>query len=216
MSDGMALKIYRGRGSPFAWRVMACAEEKGVLYQAETLDASKKEHKAPEYLAINPRGQLPSLVDGDIVVCESLAALLYLDEAYPEHPLLPSERKERALVFQRSVEISNLQDKALPVLHLKRSNGDPAGVQKAIEALKGELKLWEEHTKHGFAVGSKFTLADTAVGPFVLSLRRYGASLKDYPNLAKYDETIRARPAFQKTVPPQWLESPDLDWLSDV
>ena len=61
-------------------------------------DTAAEEHKAPEYLAINPRGQLPSLVDGDIVVCESLAALLYLDEAYPEHPLLPSERKERALV----------------------------------------------------------------------------------------------------------------------
>ncbi len=49
-------------------------------------------------MALNPRGQVPTLVDGDIIVGESLAALLYLDDAYPEHPLLPSSKKERALV----------------------------------------------------------------------------------------------------------------------
>lgn len=57
-----------------------------------------EEHKEPEYLALNPRGQMPILVDGDIVVSESLAALLYLDEAYPKHPLLPSDKRRRALV----------------------------------------------------------------------------------------------------------------------
>ena len=57
-----------------------------------------EEHKEPEYLALNPRGQMPILIDGDTVVCESLASLLYLDEAYPEHPLLPSDRQQRALV----------------------------------------------------------------------------------------------------------------------
>ena len=51
-------------------------------------------------MALNPRGQMPALVDGDIIVCESLAALLYLESAYPEHPLLPSSSKERALVSQ--------------------------------------------------------------------------------------------------------------------
>ena len=57
-----------------------------------------EEHKGPEIMALNPRGQVPTLVDGDIIVGESLAALLYLDDAYPEHPLLPSSKKERALV----------------------------------------------------------------------------------------------------------------------
>ena len=59
-----------------------------------------EEHKGPEIMALNPRGQVPTLVDGDIIVGESLAALLYLDDAYPEHPLLPSSKKERALVSQ--------------------------------------------------------------------------------------------------------------------
>ena len=63
-----------------------------------------EEHKSPEFSALNPRGQMPVLVDGDIVVCESLAALLYLDDAYPEHSLLPSGRKERALVSHHARE----------------------------------------------------------------------------------------------------------------
>ena len=57
-----------------------------------------EEHKGPEVMAVNPRGQVPVLVDGDIVVCESVAALLYLEDAYPEHALLPSDKKERAAV----------------------------------------------------------------------------------------------------------------------
>ena len=54
-------------------------------------------------MALNPRGQMPALVDGHIVVCESLAALLYLDATYPAHPLLPRSKKERSLVSHRTV-----------------------------------------------------------------------------------------------------------------
>ena len=49
-------------------------------------------------MAVNPRGQVPTLFDGDIVICESVAALLYLEDAYPEHKLLPTDKKERAAV----------------------------------------------------------------------------------------------------------------------
>ena len=62
-----------------------------------------EEHKDPEYLAVNPRGQMPTLIDGDIVVCESLAALFYLEDAYPHHPLMPGNRMDRAVV---SLELS--------------------------------------------------------------------------------------------------------------
>ena len=62
------------------------------------LPAAAEEHKGPEIMALNPRGQVPTLVDGDIVVCESLAALFYLEDAYPEHKLMPSGKKERAEV----------------------------------------------------------------------------------------------------------------------
>lgn len=57
-----------------------------------------EEHKGPEIMALNPRGQVPNLIDGDIIICESLAALFYLEDAYPEHKLLPSGKKERAEV----------------------------------------------------------------------------------------------------------------------
>ncbi|CAK0787606.1 hypothetical protein CVIRNUC_010828 [Coccomyxa viridis] len=178
----------------------------------------RDEHKAPEFMALNARGQMPALVDGDVIVCESLAALLYLEIAYPEHPLLPSGSRERALVYQRMLESSNLQEKAVAVISLKQRSDpkpDPADMQRAMEALQAELKLWDNHTKDGFVAGSEFTLADTATGPIVLAFQRYGASFKDYPKLARYDETLRARSAFHKTSPPQWKKSPNPDWLSD-
>jgi glutathione S-transferase len=63
-------------------------------------------HKSPEIQALNPRGQVPTFKDGDIVVNESLAILLYLEDAYPEPSLLPKDKKDRALVkhFQANAE----------------------------------------------------------------------------------------------------------------
>lgn len=56
------------------------------------------EHKSEEILALNPRGQVPTFKDGDAVVNESLAILLYLEDAYPEKSLMPKDKKHRALV----------------------------------------------------------------------------------------------------------------------
>ncbi|CAL5224615.1 g7331 [Coccomyxa viridis] len=212
------LKLYWVSGSTPAWRVQVCMEEKGLQYESKQVEFSKKEHKGPEVMSVNPRGQVPTLLDGDIVICESVAALFYLEDAYPEHKLLPTDKKERAAAYQRTVESANLQDKVSGIVRLKmfNQNPDPEAVAKAKEALKNELKYWEDYTKSGYVAGSSFTLADTAVGPFVLALKRFGASLKEFPNVAKYADTLQSRPTFQKTTPPHWKETPNQDWLSDM
>jgi glutathione S-transferase len=71
----MGIEIFAISGSPFAWRVQLALEVKGVPYVTRILERSKGEHRAPEYLAINPRGRVPTLRDGDTVVCESIAIL---------------------------------------------------------------------------------------------------------------------------------------------
>uniref|UniRef100_A0AAR2L7F8 GST N-terminal domain-containing protein n=1 Tax=Pygocentrus nattereri TaxID=42514 RepID=A0AAR2L7F8_PYGNA len=72
--------LYWGSGSPPCWRVMIALEEKNLHgYKSKLLSFDKKEHKGPEVLALNPRGQLPTLKHGDIVVNESIAACMYLE-----------------------------------------------------------------------------------------------------------------------------------------
>ena len=82
----MAIEVYWVSGSPFSWRVMLALEFKGLPYQAHLLEMSKRQHKTPEFLAINPRGEVPALRDGEVVVAESIAILAYLDRMYPEPP----------------------------------------------------------------------------------------------------------------------------------
>jgi len=75
----MSLEIHWGSGSPNSWRVLLGAEMLKLPYESKLLEFSKGQHKTPEFLALNPRGKVPVLRDGDFVIYESLAILEYLD-----------------------------------------------------------------------------------------------------------------------------------------
>ena len=75
----MSVEIFWGSGSPYAWRVLLAAEARKVPYESRLLSFSAKEHKAPTFLAVNPRGKVPALRDREQVVTESLAIMHHLD-----------------------------------------------------------------------------------------------------------------------------------------
>ena len=100
----MSIELYWGSGSPFAWRVMLTLEIKGLPYQSKLLEFSKQQHKAPEYLALNPRGKVPALKDGDFAVYESLAIMAYLDRKYPQPPLFGTTAEETGSIWQMICE----------------------------------------------------------------------------------------------------------------
>src|SRR5215813_8198463 len=85
------LEIYWGSGSPFAWRVLLAAELKRIPYESRLLEFSKGDLKTPEFLALNPRGKVPVIRDGDVVLAESLAIIAYLERKHPDRALLRSE-----------------------------------------------------------------------------------------------------------------------------
>jgi len=79
-------------------RVLWTLRELDVEFEFVTVDPTKGELGSPEFLAVNPAGKLPALVDGDFVLTESVAIVLYLAEKYPEKGLLPSGLRARAEV----------------------------------------------------------------------------------------------------------------------
>ena len=97
----MAIDVYWGSGSPYSWRVLLALEHKGLPYAAHLLQLSKQEHKSPQMLALNPRGRVPVLKDGDYVVFESLAVLYYLERKYPQPPIFGAA--EEAGVIMRVI-----------------------------------------------------------------------------------------------------------------
>src|SRR5260370_39533192 len=75
-------------------------EELDVPFESVMVDAAKSEHKQPAFLAVNPFGKLPALVDGDCVLTESVEIVLYLAEKYPDNNLLPRDIGARAQCYR--------------------------------------------------------------------------------------------------------------------
>src|SRR5215813_14799868 len=92
----MHIKLYMNLISPNVRRVRLTAAVLGIELEEKKLDLAKGEQKKPDYLALNPNGAVPTLVDGDLVLTESRAIMQYLASKRPESGLLPRDERVRA------------------------------------------------------------------------------------------------------------------------
>ncbi|CAH1796760.1 unnamed protein product [Owenia fusiformis] len=217
--------LFWGSGSVPCWRPMLVLEEKGVKYDSRLISFGNKEHKGPDVMKYNPRGQVPTFVDGDIVVNESLAICNYLEYKYSDqgNKLLPTDVKERALVLQRQYEALNLNKKGIEDIIYKHMRNSPdlqdeEKMKASIQALSDELALWEGYlqTSGGYIAGKGFTMADVMFFPYVAFFVRMGLQLNKYPNIKNYYDNLVTRPSVKATWPPHWAESAGKEWLKDA
>uniref|UniRef100_A0A2P2INL2 glutathione transferase n=1 Tax=Rhizophora mucronata TaxID=61149 RepID=A0A2P2INL2_RHIMU len=101
------LKLYSYWRSSCAQRVRIALNLKGLPYDYVAVNLLKGEQFSPEFLKLNPLGYVPVLVDGDIVVSDSFAILMYLEEKFDHHPLLPRDLQKRAINFQAANIVSS-------------------------------------------------------------------------------------------------------------
>lgn len=214
----MALTFYFGSGSPFAWKVWLTLEHKGIPYTAKRLSFDKDETRTPEFLKINPRGKVPAIVDDGFALYESNAICEYLDEKYPQKPLMPKDASGRAQVRRLIGEAddslykagSDLMEK---VLYTKPAERDAKAIGEAKAKLHDELGHWRDYLKGDYFAGA-LSLADFAIYPYMrigvrVEERVPGQGLKreDLPaNVAAWMKRIEALPYFDRTIPPHWKE----------
>lgn len=221
------ITFYWGSGSPWAWRAMIGLELKGLTYESKLLQFSKGEHKSPQMLALNPRGKVPVLVHGDVVVYESLAILAYLDRAFPEPPLFGATPQEAALVWRLVAE----HDAYVVPVGARVSRplffGGPEAVEEkaddiraAADELHEELASLEARLAAGqWLVGKQPSAADAAYFVSLQQILRASGKpaaeplalgftpLADrYPRLAAWAERLAALPGIDKTWPPHWSQ----------
>ena len=95
----MALDFYHGHGSPYSWRVWLALEHKKIAYQLKLLSFQNEDTKKPEFVAINPRHTVPTIVDDGYALWESMAIVEYLDERFTSGTkLYPGDAKNRARI----------------------------------------------------------------------------------------------------------------------
>ena len=195
--DYASVKVIRC--SPPAWMVHAVLEEKGADYRVRWLSFEKGEHRTPDMLARNPRGTIPVLSHGDIVVHETLAILQYLEHAIAEPALMPTSP---ATALTRLHESNVLKDKgmALFVALMRHEDAEPHW-----RALKDELQHWERALAQApWVAGTAATLADFVVFTYVATACRLGLDLEPFPSIAAFYARAKLRPCIVATWPKTW------------
>jgi glutathione S-transferase len=202
------MKLYGFPPSPNTWKVRAVAAHLGIPLELELIDLGKP--RTPEYLALNPTGRTPTLVDGDLKLWESNAIMQYL-ASRTANALWPNDARTRAdithwqcwqlahwgkeacepLIFQRLV-------KAL----FKMGPPDAAVVERGTECFNREARVLEAHfAKQPYLVGTGVTLADFAVAAPLFYTQQAQLPVASYPRLQDWFARVSALPAWRDTAP---------------
>jgi len=213
----MALDFYHGQGSPYSWRVWLALEAKQVPYNLKVLSFADKDTTKPEFVAINPRHTVPTIVDDGHAVWESLAVLEYLDERFGSGvKLYPGDAKERARVRRLIKELEGYfeHDGLEPILDelfTDKKAPDMERVAKGREKLKEEAAYFAKEIRGKFACGDAPCAVDFVLYPMLgyvwrVNFRKPEAGLADIlpAPLVEYKKRIEALPYFDKTFPPHW------------
>ena len=198
----MTLKILGRVTSINVRKVLWAVDEMGLTYEREDWGLPLRDPKVPEFLALNPNGQVPVLLDGDFVLWESNAVLLYLAECYGQGTLWTQDPYVRARMYQwlgwQASELNRPWGYAVYAL-VRHEAGydDPAKIADSIERWTVEMELLEGHLAkaESYVAGGQFTLADIAIG---LSVHRWFMTpfeKADLPAVAQYYGRLKERPA---------------------
>jgi maleylacetoacetate isomerase len=205
------MKLYTYYRSQASFRVRIAMNLKGIPHDDTYLHLEKGDQFDPGYRAVNPQMVVPTLIDGDVKLFQSLAILEYLDEKHPNPPLLPKDPASRA--WCRGFALINIADShplIVPRIRhylvddLKLSEAQlMAWIQRWIGAgLLAMEELLAEHKESGrFAHGDAPTLADIGLVTQVTPARTFNADLSPYPRVMRVYDTCMAIPAFADAAP---------------
>ncbi|MFZ2008300.1 MAG: glutathione S-transferase family protein [Stellaceae bacterium] len=180
-------------------RVRWTLQELGVDFEAVTVNLMAGEHRGPEFLAINPAGKIPVLVDGEMVLTESVAIVVYLADKYPEKRLLPADPRGRAeamrwLLFTATELEQPLWRMAKHNFIYPEERRLPADIALAREDFAAMAAVAERHMAgREFVSGDRVTVADFVLG-YTLDWAQTSNVLGGFPQLERYLDRMYARP----------------------
>ncbi|HEY2528995.1 MAG TPA: glutathione S-transferase family protein [Xanthobacteraceae bacterium] len=192
------MKLYEF-GPTRSIRVRWTLQELQVPFEAVAVNMPTGEHRRAEFLQINPAGKLPVLVDGDMVLTESVAIVLYLAEKYPDKGFIPHNLKQRAEAYRWLLFTTTELEQPLwrIALHTSLYPADkrvPADVPVAAADFTAMARVIDAHMQdRQFVVGDIVTVADFVLA-YTLDLAKEAKLLDGFPRLGAYMEAMYARP----------------------
>jgi maleylacetoacetate isomerase len=206
MSRPILYDYYR---SSAAYRVRIALNLKGVDYERRPVNLVESEQRGDDYRELNPQGLIPMLeIDGHRLT-QSLSIIVYLDQCFPDPPLVPRGRADgahvRAMALAVACDIHPLNNLRV----LKYLKGQLGRSQEEVDAwyahwISEGLPALETTAKEGsgeFLFGDTPTIADICLVPQLYNARRYNVPLDDYPTLLRADENANALDPFAAAHP---------------
>ncbi|QTD57326.1 glutathione S-transferase family protein [Parasphingorhabdus cellanae] len=224
----MTMTVYAVSGAPRAWRVLAGLTFKELEYDIHYLEASKGEHKAAEYLEINPRGTVPSLVKDDLILRDSIGILAWLDREFPKKPLFGRNAAEAANIWQNVLEtvdylraahndvFFSILVQGIPVT--EAPSDERKAKDQAADKLRFECERLEKMLAQAdYLCGDYPTAADAVAFPDIRLIQRameikpddmvmlgLDGLDREFPKLEAWKSRVEALPGMSKTLPPHW------------
>ncbi len=201
------MRLYTYFRSSAAYRVRIALHLKGVAFESVPVNLLKGEQREEAYRAVNPQQRVPSLDIGGTTLIQSPAILEYLDEVYPEPPLLPfgavNRAKVRAVASLIGCDIHPLNNSGTLAYLKNRLGHDQAAVdQWYAHWVREGFDAIEALIEPGpYAFGPRVSLADIYLVPQVFNARRFNIPLDAYPRIAAVDAACSALKAFQDAAP---------------
>lgn len=208
------IRLYHYPLSPPSEGVRIVLEEKGLSFDRVGVDLPGQEHHTPEFLNLHYRAMIPVLQDGERTIFESNVIAEYLEEAYPQPPLMPSDLGERAVVRQwiailqldwHPIRHDLYHEGLLKPLRLLPGPGDRNKLMAARKAMVRHLDALEVQLTRSAAIGDyllgTYTLADALYTPTLYILHKSEVVPRTYTQVRRWMASCLGRPSA-----PRWLD----------
>lgn len=202
------MKLHHFAFSSNSRKVAMTVAHLNIPIETTIVDLAKGEQRKPDYLALNPNGKVPTLVDGDLVLWESHAIMTYLADKTEGHTLYPKELRARADVNRWLFWSANHWGPAIAILNfenvVKKMVGagepDPAQVQRGETFVKDNAKVLDQHLAgRTWVSGDGLTLADFSIAAPLMYTRVAKIPVGDYANLQAWLARVQELDAWKKT-----------------
>ncbi|BBM82160.1 glutathione S-transferase family protein [Candidatus Uabimicrobium amorphum] len=187
-------------------RGMWALEEAGAEYRYTNLDFTKGEHKSVEFLAKNPGGKVPVLIDGDLALAESAAIVTYIGDKFAEKNLVPKAgTKERALYGQWIAFVISELEQPLWMMGRHKfiypeEKRIPQVLDLAVWEFSSQIKVLDEGlADNEYIVGNHFTMADIMVVHTIMWAQKFQVPIES-DKLVKYAERLKEREAHARVI----------------
>jgi len=197
------IKLYDYPQCPFCRKVRIVLAEKGIKYERIFVDLRKKEQKKEDFLRLNPYGKVPVLIDDGVVIYESSVINEYLDEKYPNPPLMPSDFAARAKVrilvdFCESHFFPLWYNIYKEITFKTEHERNKGSIEKSKNEIKEYLYRLDRELKGQEYLAGSYSLADIAFTPKIVLFESLGIQVdSELKNVRSWVEKIKSRSSYK-------------------